>query len=282
MYYNKKYFRVLALLLVITGIIMLVCCVSTNDSSIATKRYYAKEQTPKATVKIAVDYPISGSSKSLANIQAQIISVLENCSTEKYDPQKPKTLITQTAQNKYYQITHTDNTSKVAPTYRSEYLESITKHAESENFITFAHQIYTYEGGAHGLTMTEMLTYRKSDGKRINSSILRANLPSEFKKLLAQGIRAYFSSFGEDLSIFSEFDINDMPLPENNPFLTNDGIGFVYSQYEIAPYASGEPAFIIPYQLIFPYLTEETANLIIQNDSISKITPFSPENPWQK
>ena len=282
MNYQNKNFRILALISAIIGITMLVCCALPTESTITTKRYYAQQQTQKAIVKIVVDYPVSGSSKSLSNIQSQIISVLQNCATDKYAPKKPKNLIAQTAKNKHYQITHIDGGSNGAPKYRSEFSEAITKLAENENFITFTHQIYSYEGGAHGLTATEMLTYRKSDGKRINSNILRSELPADFKKILAQGIEAYFSTFDEDSAIFAEYDINNMPLPENKPFLTNDGVGFIYSQYEIAPYASGEPAFVVPYQQIRPYLSAEIAAAIPSVDKNTKISAFGTENPWQK
>lgn len=282
MNYKNKYLRGLFLISAISSIILLVCCVSTTENTISTKRFFAQEQTPQAIVKIAVDYPVSGSSPSIANIQSQIVSLLDNCDAKKYISAKPKVIISQTAQNKCYQMTHTgraeDNTQK----YQSEYFESITKLAETEKFITFAHQIYTYDGGAHGLTVAEMLTFQKSDGKRINKNILQKESSPELKSLLAQGLRAYFSSFGEDLAIFPEFDINNMPLPENQPFLTNEGVGFIYSQYEIAPYASGQPAFVVPYRFIRPYLTEEIAAIIPQNDNISEITAFSTENPWQK
>ncbi len=282
MSYKNKYLRGLIRISTILGIITLVCCVSTTKNTISTKRYFAQEQNPKAIVKIAVDYPVSGSAPGLANIQSQIISVLENCDAKKYVSSKPKAIISQSAQDKCYQISHTgradDNTQK----YQSEYFESITKLAENEKFITFAHQIYTYDGGAHGLTATEMLTFQKSDGKRINKNILQKESSPELKNLVAQGIRAYFSSFGDDLAIFPEFDINNMPLPENQPFLTNEGVGFIYSQYEIAPYASGQPTFVVPYRLIRPYLTEEIVAIIPQSDNISDITAFSTDNPWQK
>ena len=282
MNYKNTYQRGLAFMMAFAGIIMLVCCVLPSKSDITTKRYYAEQQNSKAIVKIAVDYPISGSDKSLSKIQSQIISVLQNCATDKYTSVKPKHLVAQAAKIKHHQIEQANISPDDAPKYQSEFFESITKLAENENFITFAHQTYTYEGGAHGLSATEMFTYRKSDGKRINAGILQPNLSADFKKLLAQGIKAYFSSFDEDTTIFSEYNINNMPLPESKPFLTDNGVGFIYSQYEIAPYASGEPAFVIPYQMIEPYLSSEVAGIITPTDESAKITAFGIKSPWKE
>ena len=103
----------------------------------------------------------------------------------------------------------------------------------------------------------------------------------DFKRILAEGVKAYFSSFNENVEIFSEFDINNLPLPENDPFLTDKGVGFIYSQYEIAPYSSGQPAFVVPYHIIKAYLTEDVLKVVPDMNENLSISSYNANQSWQ-
>ena len=61
-------------------------------------------------------------------------------------------------------------------------------------------------------------------------------------------------------------DVNNIPLPSAPPTFTRQGLSFVYQQYEIAPYAAGMINFNIPYKKILPFLTDDAAQLIPQNE----------------
>ena len=53
-----------------------------------------------------------------------------------------------------------------------------------------------------------------------------------------------------------------LPLPATDPWLTKKGVSFIYQQYEIAPYAAGMPSFVLAYDDIRPYLTEDAAKML--------------------
>ena len=57
-------------------------------------------------------------------------------------------------------------------------------------------------------------------------------------------------------------DLNNLPLPCNAPYLSETGVVFLYTQYEIAPYSSGIITFEIPFADIRPFLTPEALELI--------------------
>ena len=46
-------------------------------------------------------------------------------------------------------------------------------------------------------------------------------------------------------------------MPATSPYFTADGIVFTYQQYEIAPYAAGQPSFTLSYKDVASYLTKE-------------------------
>ena len=53
-----------------------------------------------------------------------------------------------------------------------------------------------------------------------------------------------------------------LPLPVTDPWLTRDGIVFLYQEYEIACYAMGRPSVILPYEVLLPLLTDEAKALL--------------------
>ena len=63
--------------------------------------------------------------------------------------------------------------------------------------------------------------------------------------------------FAEEVSA-----LNNLPLPGNSPYLSDTGMVFLYTQYEIAPYSSGIITFEIPFKDIRPFLTKEAKELI--------------------
>ena len=67
----------------------------------------------------------------------------------------------------------------------------------------------------------------------------------------------YFESNASEMENLLTMENNDFfPLPEAAPIFREDGVEFVYQQYEIACYAAGMPACVISYDLLEPFLTQ--------------------------
>ena len=111
-------------------------------------------------------------------------------------------------------------------------------------------------------------TFRKSDGKQIK--LIEDNDSPEFAQLLKNGVKRFFggdqpASDEEVLEYLfaSEVEaLDNLPLPGNAPYLTQTGVVFLYTQYEIAPYSSGIITFEIPFAQIRPFLTQDALELI--------------------
>ena len=147
---------------------------------------------------------------------------------------------------------------------------AITKLAETAGYITYYYSTYEYGGGAHGLTTEVGFTFRKSDGRQVP---LLANTDSpKLSALIKEGVRRHFSEDADHLLsdealleyLFAEEvgSLNNLPLPGNPPYLSETGVVFNYTQYEIAPYSSGIIIFEIPFLDILPFLTPEALELI--------------------
>lgn len=146
----------------------------------------------------------------------------------------------------------------------------ITLLTQTKQYVTYYYETYQYGGGAHGYLTQVGFTFRKSDGRQI--PLLKNTNSPKLAKIIKEGVRRHFSErpdkplsdqelldflFAEEKS-----DLNHLPLPGNAPYLSDTGMVFHYTQYEIAPYSSGIIKFEVPFKDIKPFMTDEAKALI--------------------
>ena len=134
----------------------------------------------------------------------------------------------------------------------------ISKLYETDRYVSYVYTQEGFSGGAHGWFMMQGQTFRKSDGRRIDYGIFREESKDELAELVKDNILTqYFESDKEQFENGLLLDNPDyFPLPQSAPIFREDGVEFVYQQYEIACYAAGMPSCVISYDLIEPFLTQ--------------------------
>jgi hypothetical protein len=147
----------------------------------------------------------------------------------------------------------------------------VNKVYETKTFVTFQASVSQYTGGIHGIGFESGHTFSKINGKRFGYDMMKDLDTPQFKRLVKEGLRKYFSDEGDgqamsDESLKQELvsfdgDINDLPLPDYEPYMTEQGVTFIYQPYEISYYAAGKPEFTIPYDVVKPYLTAQAIEL---------------------
>lgn len=148
-----------------------------------------------------------------------------------------------------------------------EYDFSIAKTDETDRYVVFINEDYVYLGGAHGgIVGHGPLTFDKKTGELVEN-FLEPGCLKDIQPLLRKGIADYLASDGDEISLeeVEEYLMTEngmIPFPAWAPFPAENGLGFLYQQYEIAPYAMGMPGFTIPYDDILPYLTAEAKALL--------------------
>ena len=132
------------------------------------------------------------------------------------------------------------------------------KLRETDRYVTYIYTQEGFSGGAHGWYLLQGQTFRKSDGRRIDYDIFRTESMDELTDLVRDNIYTqYFDSDKEQFESSLTMENNDyFPLPETAPIFREDGVEFIYQQYEISCYAAGLPACVIPYDIIEPFLTQ--------------------------
>ncbi|HEY1023313.1 MAG TPA: RsiV family protein [Flavisolibacter sp.] len=115
------------------------------------------------------------------------------------------------------------------------------------NLATFAKFSYVYSGGAHGHYSTTFQSVNLAAKKKLTvSDILTATGQKQLSPLLSWALRSQFSLKPTDA--LSEVLFENRISPNNNFYITEKGIGFVYNPYEIAAYAVGEIHLFIPFK----------------------------------
>ncbi|MGN1237074.1 MAG: DUF3298 domain-containing protein [Bacteroidaceae bacterium] len=144
---------------------------------------------------------------------------------------------------------------------------SIRKVDDTPRYVTYETNTYSYTGGAHGSSTKRDVNIIKPSGKVLEYVIDSLRL-EEIQPLLRKGVLSYLNDIEWDET--TDETLNDnlfiengiIPLPSVSPYLTSEGLCFVYQQYEIACYAMGMISFTLPYSEVKPFMTPEALQLI--------------------
>ena len=151
----------------------------------------------------------------------------------------------------------------------------VNKVYETENCVTFLASVTQYTGGLHGMGFDSGHTFSKINGKSFGYDMMKNLDTPAFKRLIKDGLRKFFSKEGDEQGMSDEdlkdelvsFDgsIDELPLPDSEPYMTEKGVTFIYQPYEISYYAAGKPEFTIPYDVVKPYLKAQAIELFLNN-----------------
>ena len=150
-----------------------------------------------------------------------------------------------------------------------EYEFSLEMITDADYYAVFQSQDYIYMGGAHGgVTGAGCITFDKATGS-IVEQFIAPGCEEDIQPLLRKGLVEYFADTDTQINdsnlneyLLLEGDL--IPIPAWQPYPCEDGLVFVYQQYEIAPYAAGMPSFTVSFEEIAPYLTPEARRIIGQ------------------
>jgi len=240
---------------------------STTVSSFTVKSLECNDSSSYADVSLRVDWPQGNSSlarKVRSYLKSQLDSVLSINLNVQPDqnlklPSYKGSLSDGHAMLDFYSRLLCDSLTASSKSIRQDFPSSPSYAAnaklrldgKSSRFVTYVTEVYSFRGGAHGMTTVYGVSIDRRTGK-----VIRALRPTQtarrLQPLLRKGVLEYFAANGQpvkdaELNDMLLLDGNAIPLPVKAPYLTPTGVHFVYQQYEIAPYAAGHIEFTIPY-----------------------------------
>jgi len=150
---------------------------------------------------------------------------------------------------------------------------------QTPEYLTLFQEHDVYTGGAHGGQYLAGISFSKKDGCQLGWNLFNMDKKAELIELIKTQLKKEFS---EDASapITSDEQLQELlilyddpetpeneleyglPLPVTAPWVTRDGIIFLYQEYEIACYAMGRPSVILPFETLLPLMTDEGKALL--------------------
>jgi len=261
MTFNKIILGIL-LLILLTGFFLFINNKNIDQNIVTKTEETINEETPDYKIKVA--YPIVAGNDTIATY------VLETVNAFRVDASNSERFIPDSACHQY----------ELDGQYKK--VESITKGT-----VSYIYSMYQFTCGAHGNTAVSTFNF-KIDGTSIgledifidtNGSdeiiiemtrkILRPKLLTALAKNSNVPENEYPTGMLDDglgLSCFNENNVfmKEKCEPKESLFLfasnlstfyiTDEGIVFVYGQYQIAPYSSGVTEILVSWDEIGPYL----------------------------
>ena len=107
---------------------------------------------------------------------------------------------------------------------------------------------YDYTGGAHGSTLNSYYVMDRKTGQKLmlgdivdlNSTDFKSLVVKYLKEKISKNPEMFFE--GAEQNVESGYQKNEF-----NFYMTKEGVGVEFGQYEIAPYAAGMQDIVIPY-----------------------------------
>lgn len=126
-------------------------------------------------------------------------------------------------------------------------------------FVSYAISMYSFTGGAHGMNGTNNHVINLANKSLLTlADLFPENVLTEVGTLIIQQI-ARDRNFTDPAQLNEDgfFSIEDV-MPTDNFRIDEKGITWVYNPYEIAVYATGQITVSLSWELVKPYLLEES------------------------
>lgn len=244
---------------------------ATASEQLQTDSVVYNHSDKRMEVRIVFDYPTAGN-QYLKNSIAEYIS--EQLGATYMGPLENKDSLLQhyVAGTKKYLNDNIEELGLDADQMVS-WSADIRKDCETDKYVTYTCGIYQYLGGAHGIGNMSGMTFRKSDGRRFGSEILKQSVYGDrsFNTILKEGMKDYFQEFDgkrmtdqelQESIVGTDCTVDFLPLPKTAPYLTKEGVMIIYQPYELFSYAAGCVRFVVPFDKIKPYLNAEVIKML--------------------
>ena len=116
----------------------------------------------------------------------------------------------------------------------------------------------SFTGGSHGISSRQPITFDAYTGREITINDMTddyVGLCRAVETEILRQIRERTEKTGKN-ELFGDYEEVIPQWINRSVFFEEEGLQVVFGAYDIAPYAAGEQAFHIPYQLIDTYLND--------------------------
>jgi hypothetical protein len=127
-----------------------------------------------------------------------------------------------------------------------------------KNVLSIEYHDYGFTGGAHGLSLSNFHVISLSDGHMISlDEIFRDDYRNDLRDMINSSARKKYGLENNQGLTAAGFFV-DFIDPTDNFYVTKDGMGFFYNQYEVAPYALGPVEIFVSYSNLMRILRDDS------------------------
>ncbi|HKM45321.1 MAG TPA: DUF3298 domain-containing protein [Dysgonamonadaceae bacterium] len=273
---NKIVFSVLML----TMGLSLMSCVSnkTKNNKIEFDKLEINEKVfllqendttlPYSDVKLEFTFPVKfNNNEDLERLQQIFTGTFFN--DESYDTLSPKDALNeyfshytaeyQTLTGQYYKDKESLESDQMPSWYWYYHYKTNEILFHDNNIVSYSVEHSDYTGGAHGslnalyyiIDLNNLTTITEEDIFKPNYHHFLTS------KIIEMLMKKHDVAEADELMGEGFFDINEI-APNNNFWINNEGVHYVYNQYEIAPYSMGPIEIAIPFEEITPIIIPES------------------------
>jgi len=151
---------------------------------------------------------------------------------------------------KNYKSANEDIYQEGTASFNWEKIKEVRILHNEHDILSIENYDYGFTGGAHGLSFSKFKVVDLKDGHRIVlDEIFRDGYRNDLRDIIHQEARNLYN-LERNQSLADAGFYNDYIDPSDNFYLTKDGIGFYYNQYEVAPFAMGPVDIFVNYNKI--------------------------------
>lgn len=254
-----------------TAIVTNETAAEEEPDTLATDTISFSKESGIYEVALAADYPVAGGDSLVKKVRAFINDYLGGAYEGPMD--NGQAMIKRNGEYMYGVLMERAGDVDPEEVNGLFLYKMVNKVCETNTYVTFLATTSEYTGGLHGIGFTSGHTFSKVDGRMFGYKMMKDTDSKAFNALIKHGLKTFFSKEGEDPEAMSDQDlldelvsyggpIDELPLPETEPYLTEKGVTFIYQPYEISYYAAGKPEFTIPFEAVKPFLTTQGLKLL--------------------
>lgn len=209
---------------------------------------FEKKATPSAAMELSLLLPDGFPATGIAD------SVRKNIYLNYFGHSSldgsPEMLINQ-AKTRYadnYRKSNEDIYQEGAASFNWSKIKEVNILHNEHDVLSLEFHDYGFTGGAHGLSISKFKVIDLQTGMQVGlDELFVPGYREELEKAINRAARVKYKLAREEGLKKAGF-YDDAVSPGENFYLTKDGIGFFYNQYEVAPFALGPVSIFVSFQ----------------------------------
>ncbi|MCX6244133.1 MAG: DUF3298 domain-containing protein [Bacteroidetes bacterium] len=207
-----------------------------------------KPKAPSATIQLVLLLPGESANPLISDsINRIILNTFTGKQVRTADPVKVLEGMKQVYSENYISSNEAIYSETRSSSFNWQSLKFMHVLLNDAHLLTFYIDHYAFTGGAHGLQTRQFSVVSLWTGREIGlKDVFRENSEIRLSELLTDKIHV-MNHIPTSQSLKDAGFFTDTIKPGENFYLTREGVGFYYNQYDIAPYASGTIDLFIPF-----------------------------------